>query len=70
VRHQDQPYARALARAAEVAGSVEALAVKLEVSRVILRAWLTGTQEVPVPVFLKVVDLLMEQEPGAEQTAK
>jgi DNA-binding transcriptional regulator YdaS (Cro superfamily) len=57
-----QPYARALARAAEIAGSIEALAVKLHISPPIVRAWINGTQEVPVPVFLTVVDLLMDKE--------
>src|SRR5688572_1192230 len=62
VRQHENTYARALARAAEIAGSIEALAVKLHISPPIVRAWINGTQEVPVPVFLTVVDLLMDKE--------
>jgi hypothetical protein len=62
VRQHENTYARALARAAEIAGSIEALAVKLHISPAIVRAWINGTQEVPVPVFLIVVDLLMDRE--------
>ena len=82
---QHDTYARALARAAEMVGSVEALALRLHFPAAVLRAWINGTQEVPVPVFLTVVDLLMGKElaqiprdpaqqgaqrPGDEQSAK
>ena len=62
MRQHENTYARALARAAEIAGSIEALAGKLHISPAIVRAWINGTQEVPVPVFLIVVDLLMDRE--------
>lgn len=64
MRQHQNIYARALARAAEIAGSIEALAVKLHRSPAMVRAWIGGTQEVPLPVFLTVVDLLMDKEPA------
>ena len=80
---QHDTYARALARAAEMVGGVEALALKLHFPPTLLRAWINGTHEVPVPVFLTVVDLLMgkalatidptqqdRQRPGDEQSAR
>ena len=79
---QHDTYARALARAAEMVGSVDALALKLHFPASLVRAWINGTHEVPVPVFLTVVDLLMGrdlapdptqhggQRPGDEQNAK
>ena len=45
-------------------GSVEALARKLHFPPARVRAWINGTQEVPVPVFLTVVDRLMGRELG------
>lgn len=62
MRQHENAYARALARAAVVAGSIEALALELHISPAIVRAWVNGTQKVPVAVFLTVVDLLMEKE--------
>jgi hypothetical protein len=56
---QHDTYARALARAAEVVGSVEALALELHFRPALVRAWINGAHEVPVSVFLAVVDLLM-----------
>ena len=82
---QHDTYARALARAAELVGGVEALALELHFPPALVRAWINGTHEVPVPVFLAVVDLLMGrglaaipadptqqggQRPGDEQSAK
>jgi len=58
MRQKDMTYAHALARAAEIAGGVEALSAKLNVSQTMLRAWINGIHDVPVAVFLKVVDLL------------
>lgn len=57
------PYAVAIARAAEIAGGVDALAAELGYSRVLLRACITGYQETPTVIFLKVVDYLMNQNP-------
>jgi DNA-binding transcriptional regulator YdaS (Cro superfamily) len=61
VRQHENAYARVLARAAVVAGSIEALALELHISPAIVRAWVNGTQKVPVAVFLTVVDLLMDK---------
>jgi hypothetical protein len=57
------PYARAVERAVEIAGGVNALAGALGLSRVLVRACITGSHETPTSVFLKVVDYLMDQDP-------
>jgi len=53
---------RALRRAAQELGSVEALRAHLQVSMSQLAGWLHGEAPLPDAVFLKVVDLLSEQE--------
>jgi hypothetical protein len=55
------PYAVALARAAELAGGVDALAAQLGYSRALLLACITGLHETPAVLFLKVVDYLMSR---------
>jgi hypothetical protein len=59
---QPPTYSRALGRAAEIAGGIDALAAKLDVAPILVRSWISGTLEVPIPVFLTVVDLLMDNE--------
>jgi hypothetical protein len=58
---ENYAYARALERAAEIAGGVDELAAKIGVSKVFLRACITGYQPTPIPLFLKVVDFLLER---------
>jgi hypothetical protein len=53
---------RALRRAAQELGSVEALRAHLRVSMSQLAGWLHGEARLPDAVFLKVVDLLSEQQ--------
>ena len=55
------PYAVALARAAELAGGVDALAAELGYSRALLLACIAGLYETPAVLFLKVVDYLMSR---------
>ena len=53
---------RALRRAAQGLGGVEALRAHLQVSMSQLVGWLYGETRVPDAVFLKIVDLLSEQQ--------
>jgi hypothetical protein len=67
IADQDMPapkeiHMRALRRAAEGLGGVEALRAHLQVSMSQLAGWLHGEARLPDAVFLKVVDLLSEQE--------
>ena len=55
-------YMRALRRAAQALGSVEALRAHLGVSMSQLNSWLEGETPPPDAVFLRVVDLLAEEE--------
>ena len=52
----------ALRRAAQGLGGVEALRAHLQVSMSQLTGWLYGETRVPDAVFLKIVDLLSEQQ--------
>jgi hypothetical protein len=61
-------YSRAVQRAAEIAGGVEQLATELGISRPFLQACITGSQATPVPIFLKVVDFLMDRDIDAGTT--
>ena len=55
-------YVRALQRAAQSLGGVEPLRAHLQVSMSLLAGWLHGEAPPPDAVFLKVVDLLAEEE--------
>jgi hypothetical protein len=55
-------HARAMQRAAQAMGSVEALRAHLQVSMAELCAWMTGEARPPDAVFLKVVDLLADEQ--------
>jgi hypothetical protein len=55
-------YVRALRRAAQSLGGVEALRAHLQVSMSQLAGWLHGEAPPPETVFLKVVDLLADEE--------
>ena len=58
---QLSPYARAVERAAQLAGGVNELAAQLGLSRVLVQAYVTGCHNTPTMVFLKVVDFLMNE---------
>jgi hypothetical protein len=53
---------RAIRRAAQALGSVEALRAHLQVSMSQLCGWMEGESRPPDAVFLKVVDLLADEE--------
>ena len=55
----------ALRRAAQGLGGVEALRAYLQVSMSQLTGWLYGETRVPDAVFLKIVDLLSEEQIAA-----
>ena len=55
-------HARAMQRAAQIVGGVEALRAHLEVSMSDLRRWMEGEVRPPDAVFLRVVDLLADNE--------
>ena len=59
---QETVYSRALRRAAQTLGGVEALRAHLQVSMTLLQRWIQGETLPPEAVFLKVVDLLSENE--------
>jgi hypothetical protein len=52
--------ARALKRAAEIAGGRERLAVHLGVEPSDLELWIDGAELTPQHIFLKAVDLIFE----------
>jgi hypothetical protein len=55
-------HVRAMRRAAQALGSVEALRAHLQVSMSQLCGWMEGESRPPDAVFLKVVDLLSDEE--------
>jgi len=52
---------RTLRRAAEILGGPAQLRKYLNVSALCLAAWMTGADTAPTYVFLKAVDLVMEE---------
>ena len=58
-------YMRALRRAAHGLGSIEALRAHLGVRMSDLCSWLEGEQPPPTTIFLRVVDLLADEELAA-----
>ena len=56
-------YARALARAAEILGSTDALQAYLQVRKADLGRWMRGEGKPPDHIFLRVADLLFETKP-------
>jgi hypothetical protein len=50
-----------LRRAAEIVGGPAQLRIYLNVSTICLAAWMTGVDTAPTQVFLKAVDLVMEE---------
>lgn len=59
-------YSRAVRKAAEMAGGREALARTLQVPRAELEKWILGEKKPPRDVFLRVVDLLIEDSAGSD----
>jgi DNA-binding transcriptional regulator YdaS (Cro superfamily) len=55
-------YVRTLMRAAKIAGGEQKLASKLKVTPSHLSLWLGGLGPCPGHIFLKAVDLVLEQD--------
>jgi hypothetical protein len=55
-------YVRTLERAVEIEGGEQALALRLKVTPSHLALWIQGIERPPVEVFLRVVDLLTDQQ--------
>ena len=55
---------RTLKKALAAVGSIEGLAKILAVSTPELERWLAGSEDPPMPVFLNVVDFLLEPSRG------
>ena len=53
---------RALLRASETLGGADALARYLHVPRSILEAWTHGAEDIPMPIFFRAVDLILDSE--------
>ncbi|HEX7054889.1 MAG TPA: hypothetical protein VF211_13265 [Burkholderiales bacterium] len=60
---------KALKRAVETCGGVEAVAVALQESTRQVREWLAGEGYVSNDVFLRIVDLLLEKDPAYQAGA-
>jgi hypothetical protein len=58
-----QTYSVTLRQALAMVGDRNALAVRLRVSASDLTSWLDGVAEPPRHIFLKAVDIVMEEEP-------
>jgi hypothetical protein len=54
-------YVRTLQKAAELIGGRKALARHLQVPLAELEAWISGPAEPPMGIFLKAVDLVLEE---------
>jgi len=59
-----QTHMRAVQQAAEIAGGVTSLAAYLQVSPMMIAAWVQGATDVPAAVFLRIVDIIVEHEGG------
>lgn len=56
-------HSRVVARACELLGGPDALATRIGVPALMVRAWMTGALRPPAGYFFKVVDILNEAEP-------
>jgi hypothetical protein len=67
----DTIFTRALAQAAAVQGSNQALAYQLHVPENTLLRWMSGRAQMPLRAFHRVIELLVEHEksPGAQPQA-
>lgn len=63
-------YSRAVRKAAEMAGGREELARRLQVALADVDKWILGDKKPPRDVFLRVVDLLIEDSAGSDSTGE
>ena len=62
----DKVYSRTFQKAAELAGGTKKLARELRTPLADLEKWMAGTAAPPLPIFLKAIDLVLDetQPPG------
>ena len=58
-----ETHIRVLKRVVEIEGSEPALARRLKVRSSYLAVWLTGSEPIPEPVFLRAVDMILDEAP-------
>jgi hypothetical protein len=58
---EEDTYRVALVRAAELVGGAKALCARLQVPMPTMTRWLAGFERPPMGVFLRVVDVLIEE---------
>ncbi len=61
-------YSRALRKAGEIMGSYQKLARHLKVTADDLQSWIDGKAVPPVPVFLRVIDFILDETPPPAQS--
>ena len=66
----DTIYTRALARAADIQGSTQALAGVLRVPENTLLRWMAGRAQMPLQAFLKLIELLVQHEKSGQGEAR
>lgn len=57
-----QTHMRAVQQAVEIAGGIVPLATYLQVSPMLIAAWIQGATDVPAAPFLRIVDIIVEHE--------
>ncbi len=62
-------YTRSLTQAAEMQGSTQALASLLRVPENTLLRWMSGTAQMPLRAFIRVIELLCEHEKAGGRSA-
>jgi len=62
-------YSRAVRKAAELVGGRERLARVLQVPLVEIEKWILDEKKPPRELFLRVVDLIIEDAPGSDDAA-
>jgi hypothetical protein len=62
-------FARTLHRACLVLGGVQALAQQLEAPEQQIREWLTGAAEIPQPVFIAAVEIVLLHASGGPRAS-
>jgi hypothetical protein len=67
---QASVYSRAVRKAAEMVGGRGELARILQVQQADVEKWILGDRKPPREVFLRVVDLLIEDSPGSDSTGE
>lgn len=62
-------HVRTLLRAAEITGGAQHLAFRLKVTPSHLSLWMGGLEPCPSHIFLKAVDIVLENDPAEHRPA-